>query len=353
LRHSNYEWKQGVQMSALRRRLDQAPQQEEQEEQEEQEQEHLPWQEQEQAQAEQQADCEVQAAQEAAFDQSWLENVVRRGGGGGGGQEGESIKVVSTRASFGSHNPQGAVDGERGLQKGGAWVVHGDIQGGFALVALRRRCEIRVINVFSGVGLADGHVTDVKVWVSASEHDPLTGQRLLSNEMMALKAQWLPVDTCAHSLQTIVPEREEGEGETRVRSRVRGWVKRVNAEMLTINLESLALQPGAAEVQGCRRWGAMRPNKWISGVLARAVKIKIMGSDAANNGSIVSEIEVLAPPEENARGPHVKGLRRHRHCRRALSPEDGEEERECDEGSAPPSLRVLWPHDGAGPQLIV
>ena len=201
-------------------------------------------------------------------DQTVFENVVVPGLGW---EAQGGIAVVTTRDGFVSRTPEHAIDGERGLEHG-AWVLHGDLQGGFGVIALPGLEHVRVVNVFSGVGLAEGHVAELRLWVTDSEHDAMTGHRLVSADMLALKAEWTEVELVEEDV--VGRALTAGAGS---RMLVRGVMQRSQPEWLSIRLSS---KPPGAKLQ--------------HGVAVRGVKLKVMASDAANSVTVISEIELLA-----------------------------------------------------------
>jgi len=230
--------------------------------------------------------------------------------------------VVRTGSGFVSNNPEYALDGERGAQ-GGAWVMHGNLSAAFAVLALPAQAQLHCINVYSGVGLPDGHVTEMAVWVTDTIYDGYTAQRLTSPEMLALKARWTEVELSGvaggehkrglRDLPAAAPRTRRVRGSSR---RIHGSWLRVGARLRRINAEHMSLSLySLIEIGGQRRWR--------SGVRANGLKVKFLSSDAAGNGCIVTEIELLAAPAP-------------------LPPLNGGSEK-WDGGMG--HIRVVWPRD--------
>jgi hypothetical protein len=278
--------------------------------------------------------------EEAEEDDTGLQNVLlSRMGGEGGGEMVQADMVQGSIAFVGTGSESSkmsglhlAIDGERGLGKG-AWVVHSDA-GGFCVLALENLEELHAINIFSGVGLGDGHVRDVRVWVTDTEYDGFTAQRLSGAQMLALKAKWLEVDLDIHET-TDISSRERLL--VRGRGHVIGSLSHVNNEHMTINLFSTSTLPAGAgrgasgDGNAPREGGGERAKGQLKrGVWARGVKIRFFKSDAAGNVGVVTEIELMAP---------------------SLSPisvgksEEGAGQEQGGVGSA--KVRILWPQDGA------
>jgi hypothetical protein len=211
-------------------------------------------------------------------DQTWLVNVARPGegaGGWGGARGGASLAVVPTGSGFVSNNAESVLDGNRGAQ-GGAWVMHGNLSAAFAVLALPAHELLHCINVYSGVGLPDGHVTEMAVWVTDTVHDGYTAQRLTSPEMLALKARWTLVELSGVAggdyKKGLRGLPAAGSRTRRVRGSLRriggSWL-RVGARLRHINAEHMSLSLySLIEVGGQRRWR--------SGVRANGLKVKFL-----------------------------------------------------------------------------
>jgi hypothetical protein len=205
--------------------------------------------------------------------------------------------------------------------------------GGFCVLALENLEELHAINIFSGVGLEDGHVRDVRLWVTDTEYDGFTAQRLSGAQMLALKAKWLEVDLHIHET-TDISSRER----LLVRGHVIGSLSHVNNEHMTINLFSTSTLPAGAgrgasggDGNAPRQGGGERAKGQLKrGVWARGVKIRFLKSDAAGNVGVVTEMELMAPSL-----PPISVGRS----------EEGAGQEHGGVGSA--KVRILWPEDGA------